>query len=122
MHGNSQFGKRARSHDSLASDKKNRKDYVMTKSTATLTQESHDCLPLWKWSVTPQRSPFIFTHAKHLAAIMAALVILFGLWFGMATYHAPRASYPYYDMQKPVPTWSEPAPLEGNRDRAGEYK
>jgi hypothetical protein len=122
MHGNSQFWKSARSHESPISFKKNRKDYVMRKSTATLTQESHDCLALWKWSLIPQRSPFISTHAKQLAAIMAALGILLGLWFGIATYHAPRPSYPYYDTQKPVPTWSEPAPLEGNRDRAGEYK
>jgi hypothetical protein len=122
MHGNSQFWKSALSHESLASDKKSRKDYVMTKSTATLTQQIDDGLPLWRWSVIPQRSPFIFTHAKQLAAIMAALGILFGLWFGIATYHAPRPSYPYYDTQKPVPTWSEPAPLEGNRDRGGEYK
>jgi hypothetical protein len=102
--------------------KENRKDYVMTQSTATLTQQSYDCLPLWRWSVTHQQSPFIFTHAKQLAAVMAALGILFGLWFGIATYHAPRPSYPYYDTQKPVPTWSEPAPLEGNRDRGGDYK
>jgi hypothetical protein len=61
----------------------------------------------------------LFTHVKHLAAIMAALGILFGLWFGIATYHAPRPSYPYYDTQNPVPTWSEPAPLQGNRDRGG---
>jgi hypothetical protein len=122
MHGNSQFGKRARSHESLASDKKNRKDYVMRKSTATLTQQIDDSLPLWRRDVIPQRSPFIFSHAKQLAAIMAALGILFGLWFGIATYHAPRPGYPYYDTQKPVPTWSEPAPLEANRDRGGEYK
>lgn len=100
----------------------NRKDYFMRKSTAPLTQQIDDSLPLWRRSVTPQRSAFIFTHAKQLAAIMAALGILFGLWFGIATYHAPRPSYPYYDTQKPVPTWSEPAPIEGNRDRGGEYK
>jgi hypothetical protein len=89
----------------------------MTKSTAILTQHIDDSLPLWRWSVVPQRS-----HTKHLAAIIAGLGILFGLWFGIATYQAPRPSYPYYDTQKPVPTWSEPAPLKGNRDRGGEYK
>jgi hypothetical protein len=94
----------------------------MRKSTAPLRQQIDDSLPLWRWSVTPQRSLFIFTRAKHLAAIMAALGILFGLWFGIATYHASRPSYPYHDPQKPVPTWSEPAPLEGNRDRGGDYK
>ena len=51
------------------------------------------------------------------SAIIAALTFLFGLWFGVSTYHAPRPSYPYYDTQKPVPPWSEPTPLEGNRDR-----
>jgi len=80
----------------------------MIKSTATLTHhidDSLDSLPLWRWSVTPQRSPFIFTHARQLAAIMAALGILFGLWLGVATYQAQRPSYPYYDTHKPLPAW-----------------
>jgi hypothetical protein len=50
------------------------------------------------------------------------MTLLFGLWFGVATYLAPRPSFPYYDTQKPLPPWSEPAPLEGNRDRAGEHR
>ena len=69
--------------------------------------------PRWTRDVISQSHPFLFT----LAAIMAALGILFGLWFGLSTYHAPRPSYPYYDTQKPVPQWSEPTPLEGNLDR-----
>ena len=69
--------------------------------------------PLWTRDVISQSPPFLFT----LAAIMAALGILFGLWFGVSTYHALRPSYPYYDTQKPVPPWSEPTPLEGNHDR-----
>jgi hypothetical protein len=81
-----------------------------------------ESLPLWTRDMTPHFSQFIFTHVKQLAAIMAGLAIVFGLWFSIATYHASRRSYPYYDTQKPVPRWSEPAPLEANRDRAGEYK
>jgi hypothetical protein len=59
---------------------------------------------------TRPHSPFLFTHTKRVAAIIAALSFLFvGLWFGASTRHAPpQSSYPYYDTQKPVPPWSEP--------------
>jgi hypothetical protein len=63
----------------------------------------------------PNQSP-------RLAAVMVLLGLLLCLWFGVSTYHAPRASYPYYDTQKPVPPWSEPIPLEGNDDRGAEHK
>ena len=76
--------------------------------------------PLWTRDVISQRRPFLLTHVKQLAAIIAALAFLFGLWIGVSTYHTPRPSYPYYDTQKPVPPWSEPMPLEGNRDKGGE--
>ena len=82
-------------------------------------QIHHDPL-LWTRDVISQRPPFLFTHAKQLAAIIAALAFLFGLWIGVSTYLTPRPSYPYYDTQKPVPPWSEPTPLEGNRDKGGE--
>jgi len=52
---------------------------------------------------------------KKLAAVIAVLGFVFWLWFGASTYRAP--SYPYYDIQKPVPPWSEPMPLEGNHGR-----
>ena len=69
-------------------------------------------------------TPFLFTHIKRVAAIVAALSLLFvGLWFGVSTRHAPaQSSYPYYNTQKPVPPWSEPTPLEGNRDKGGQYR
>ena len=85
-----------------------------------LQQQIHHDPRLWTRDVISQRLPFLFTHVKHLAAIIAALTLLVGLWFGVSMYHAPRPSYPYYDTQKPVPLWSEPTPLEGNRDRGGE--
>ena len=86
-------------------------------------QQLHYDLPRWTRYVISQRSPFHFTPVKQLAVIIAALTFFFvGLWFGVSTYHAPRLSYPYYDTQKPVPSWSEPAPLKGNRDRGGDYK
>lgn len=85
-----------------------------------LRQVIHHDPPLWRRDVISQRPPFLFTHVKQLAAVIAALTLLFGLWFGVSTYQAPRPSYPYYDTQKPVPPWSEPTPLEGNRDRGGE--
>jgi hypothetical protein len=87
-----------------------------------LRQQIHDDLPLWTRDVISQRRPFLLTHVKQLAAIIAVLTLLFGLWFGVSTYHAPRPSYPYYDTQKPVPPWSEPMPLEGNRERGGENR
>ena len=62
------------------------------------------------------------THVKEATAIIIVLAFLFALWFGVSTHHALRASYPYYDTQKPVPPWSEPAPLEGNRNTGGNYK
>jgi hypothetical protein len=72
-------------------------------------------------NVIPRRAPFLFTHAKQPAAIIAALAFL-GLWFGLSTYHAPRLGYPYYDTHKPVPPWGEPAPLGGNHDRGEENR
>ena len=86
-----------------------------------LQQQIHYDPPLWTRDVISQRPRFFFTHVKQLAIIVAALGCLFAaLLFGVSTYHAPRPSYPYYDTQKPVPPWSEPTPLEGNRDRRGE--
>ncbi len=87
-----------------------------------LQQQIHHDPRLWTRDVISQRLPFLFTHVKQLAAIIAALTLLVGLWFGVSTYHAPRPSYPYYDTQKPVPPWSEPTPLEGSRDRGGEAR
>ena len=85
-----------------------------------LRQQIHHDPPLWTRDVISQRRPFLLTHVKQLAAIIAALAFLLGLWIGVSTYHTPRPSYPYYDTQKPVPPWSEPMPLEGNRDKGGE--
>ena len=85
-----------------------------------LRQQIHHDPPLWTRDVISQRRPFLLTHVKQLAAIIAALALLFGLWIGVSTYHTPRPSYPYYDTQKPVPPWSEPMPLKGNRDKGGE--
>jgi len=78
---------------------------------------------LWRPDVMSQRSRFSsLTHVKKLAAIIVALGFVLCLWFGVSTYQAPRASYPYYDTQKPVPAWSEPMPLKGNYDRGQEHK
>jgi len=84
--------------------------------------QTHSYTKLRRRDVISQRPPFLFTHVKQLAAVMAALTLLFGLWFGVSMYQAPRPSYPYYDTQKPVPPWSEPTPLEGNREREGDYR
>ena len=63
-----------------------------------------------------------FTYLKQVTVIIIVLAFLFGFWFGVSTHHAPRASYPYYDTQEPVPPWNEPAPLEGNHNSGGDYK
>ena len=56
---------------------------------------------------------------QHLGVIIIASIIglgvLFGFWFDASRPTAPPSTYPYYDTQKPVPPWSEPTPLEGNR-------
>jgi hypothetical protein len=87
--------------------------------TALLPQIHHHP-PLRTRDVISQRPSFLLTLVKQLAAIIAVLTIFFGIWFGVSTYHTPRPSYPNDDMQKPLPPWSEPTPLEGNRDRGGE--
>ena len=69
----------------------------------------------------PPRPSFL-THVKKLAAIIVVLGFVFWLCFGVSTYHAPLASYPYYDTQKPVPQWSETMALEGNYHRGEEHK
>jgi hypothetical protein len=61
-------------------------------------------------------------HGKQLAAIIVALGFLICAWFTFSTPHTSAPNYPYYDTQKPVPPWSEPTPLEGNRDRAGAHR
>jgi hypothetical protein len=78
---------------------------------------------LWGRDVISQRPrSSSLAHVKNLAAIIAVLAFVFWLWFGVSTYQTPRASYPYYDTQKPVPPWSEPMPLEGNYHRGEGHK
>jgi len=78
---------------------------------------------LWRRDVVSQRPrPSSLSHVKKLAAIILVLGFVFLLQFRVSTYYAPRVSYPYYDTQKPVPPWSEPAPLEGNYGRGEEHK
>jgi hypothetical protein len=85
---------------------------------AELQQQIYRHPRLWRRDVISQRPrPSSLTHVRKLAAIIVVLGLVFWLWFGVSTYHAPRASYPYYDTQKPVPPWSEPMPLKGNYDR-----
>jgi hypothetical protein len=76
---------------------------------------------LWRRDVISQRPHPSSTHARNLAAVIVVLGFVFCLWFGVSTYRAPLASYPYYDIQKPVPAWSEPMPLEGNHGREQRY-
>ena len=98
---------------------------VTAKSNLTLTQSGllevllkHQRRKVIQLARPP--TPFLFSHVKRVAAIIAVLAFLFVLlWFGVSTHRAPRPSYPYYDTQKPVPPWSDPAPLRGNHDRGG---
>jgi hypothetical protein len=86
-----------------------------------LRQQIHYNPRLWTRDVISQRRPSLLIRIQQLVAI-ATLGFLFWIWFGASTYHAPRRSYPYYDTQKQVPPWSEPTPLEGNTDKAGERR
>jgi hypothetical protein len=91
-----------------------------TRAYAELREQIYRHPQLWTENVLSQHHPprFSFlTHAKNLAAIIAAAGFVFWLWFGPSTNHAPEPSYPYYDTQKPVPVWSEPMPLKGNYGR-----
>jgi len=73
-----------------------------------LRQQVHHDPLLWTRDVISQRRPFLLSHVKQLAAIIAVVAFLFGLWINVSTYHTQRPSYPYYDTKKPVPPWSEP--------------
>ena len=77
---------------------------------------------LWTRDVIAQRPAFSFTYLKQVTVIIAVLAFLFGFWFGVSTRHTLRASYPYYDTQKQVPPWSEPAPLESNHNTGADSK
>jgi hypothetical protein len=97
------------------------RDPSLWSTYAELQQQIYRHARLWRRDVISQRRrPSALAHVKKLAAIIVALGFVLCL-FGVST-HAPRASYPYYDTQKPVPPWSEPLPLKGNYDRGERHK
>jgi len=83
-------------------------------------QIQHD-QPLRTRDVISQRPRLLVIRIQQLIAI-ATLGLLFWLGFSVSRHHAAQPSYPYYDTQKPVPPWSEPAPLAGNYSKEGGYK
>jgi hypothetical protein len=90
---------------------------------AELRQQIYRYPGLWRRDVISQRARLSpLTQVTKLAAVIVVLGFVFWLCFGVSTYHAPRATYPYYDIQKPVPPWSEPGPLEGNYGRGEEHR
>ena len=91
-----------------------------TQIYAELREQIYRNPQLWTRSELSQHHrprPSFLAHAKKLAAIIAVAGLVFWLGFGASIHHAPETSYPYYDIQKPVPPWSEPMPLKGNHDR-----
>ena len=91
-----------------------------TQIYAELREQIYRHPQLWRRNELSQHHrprPSFLSHAKKLAAVIAVAGLVFWLWFDASTHHAPEASYPYYDTQKPVPPWSEPMPLKGNLDR-----
>src|SRR5437899_537238 len=91
-----------------------------TQTYAELREQIYRHPQLWRRNVISQHHhprPSFLTHAKKLAAIIAVAGFVFWLWVGASTHRAPEASYPYYDIQKSVPPWSEPMPLKGNYGR-----
>ena len=94
------------------------RDPSLWRAYADLQQQVYRYPRLWSREViSPNPHPSSLIPIKKLAAIIVPLGFVFWLCFGVSTYRAPRASYPYYDIQKPVPAWSEPMPLEGNYGR-----
>jgi hypothetical protein len=61
-------------------------------------------------------SQFFPIHIEQLIAIVT-LGVLFWLLLGVPKHIAPLQGYPYYDVQKPLPPWTEPGPLQGNYGR-----
>jgi hypothetical protein len=82
-------------------------------------QEIQQDQSFWTRNVISQRPRALVTRIQQLVAL-ATLGVLLWLWFGGSRQQLPQPSYPYYDTQKPVPPWSEPAVLEGNSSRQGE--
>jgi len=94
------------------------RDPLLRSTYAELQQQIYRCPWLWRRDAISQPPhPSSFIPIKKLSAVIVMLGFVFCLWFGVSTYRPPRASYPYYDTQKPVPPWSEPMPLEGNYSR-----
>jgi hypothetical protein len=90
-----------------------------TQAYAELREQIYRHPQLWRRNELSQHHrprPSFLAHANKLAAIIAVAGLVFWLGFG-ASHHAPEKSYPYYDIQKPVPPWSEPMPLKGNYGR-----
>src|ERR1700757_2725124 len=81
-------------------------------------QQIHQDSPLGTRNVISKRPRLRFIRIRQLIAI-AALGLLFWLGLSVSRHHEPRPSYPYYDTEKPVPPWSEPAPLKGNYSKEG---
>ena len=75
----------------------------------------------WTRNTISQRPRVLVIRIQQLIAV-GTLGFLLWLWFDVSTYRAPRPTYPYYDTQKPVPPWREPARLQGNYSREGDYK
>jgi hypothetical protein len=99
------------------------RDPSLSSTDAELQKQIYRHPRFWRRDVISQRPrSSSLTHVKKLTAIIVALGFVFALWFGVSTYQAPRASYPYYDTQKPVPPWSEPMPLKGNYYRGEGHK
>ena len=77
------------------------RDPSLWSTYAELQQQIYRHARLWRQDVISQRPhSSSLTHVKKLAAIIVVLGFGFWLWFGVSTYHAPRASYPYYTILK----------------------
>jgi hypothetical protein len=66
----------------------------MSSSIAEFRQQIYYRPPLCAQDVSPQHSWVFFAHIKQLAAIIVALGLGFGLWFGVSNYTRPQPSYP----------------------------
>ena len=90
-------------------------------SHAEVRKQTQSDPHVWARDVAFKASPSFLVRVQQVIAIVV-IGFLFWLWFGASKGHTPRPSYPYYDTQRPVPPWSEPAPLAGNYNKKGEQR
>jgi hypothetical protein len=90
-------------------------------SDLEISQQTHYRPSVLTRNVISKSSVLVLLRIQQVISV-TALGLLVWLWIDASKNHTPRATYPYYDTQQPVPPWSEPPPLEGNYVKTGEHR